>query len=165
MRPRIAFAAPFAAFLAGTGGLLSPAAEAQTGEAASCAQRLDAQLRRLSEQCVQDLVGFTASLPKGNARIASEKDKYYIRLRHLENGLQAECVSKENFPYMKPDTEAQLKALGWTPPDVEFGGFKRSFTEADVRSGVVARALLEALRAYGMAPGEAISVTISQGDT
>ena len=143
--------------------LLPPGAGAQTGGEA-CAQKLDAQLRRFSEQCVKDLVAFTASLPKGEARIASEKDKYYVRILRTENGLQGETVSKQNFPFLKPETETALKALGWTPPDVEFGGFKRIFAEPEVRSGSAALDVVKALQAYGIGPGEAVSVTVSEAE-
>lgn len=139
-------------------------ARAQTGSEPSCAQKLDAQLRRFSEQCVKDLIGFTASLPKGQARIASEKEKYYVRILRTETGLEGETVSKQNFPFLKPETETALKALGWTPPDVEFGGFKRNFGESDVRSGSAAAEVVKALQAYGLTPGEAVSVTIGEGE-
>lgn len=137
-------------------------AQAQTGNEASCGQKLDAQLRRFSEECVRDVVSFTASLPKGDARIASEADKYYVRILRGENGLGAETVSKQNLPYLKPETEVALKALGWTPPDVEFGGFKRSFTDADVRSGVAAEAVVRALETFGLKAGEATAVSVSE---
>ena len=157
MRRIAAFAA-----LIGAVVVLPPGAGAQTGGEASCAQKLDAQLRRFSEQCVKDLVSFTASLPKGEARIASEKDKFYVRLLRTENELGGETVSKQNFPYLKPETETALKALGWMPPDVEFGGFKRTFTDADVRSGTAAQDVVKTLEAFGLKAGDATSVSVSE---
>ena len=145
--------------------LLSSSAGAQTNSDTSCGQKLSEQLRRFNEQCLAELVTFTASLPKGNARIASEKDKYYVRLVRAGNELQGEAVSKQNLPFVKPETEDALKNLGWTPPEVEFGGYKRVFGEAEVRSGVAARELAKALQAYGLTAGEAISVTVAESDT
>lgn len=144
--------------------LLFGSASAQTGGDTSCAQRLDQQLRRLSEQCVAQLVMFTGSLPKGSARIASEKDKYYVSISRTADGVLAESVSRQNFPFMKPEIEQTLKALGWTPPDVEFGGFKREFAQGDVQSGGAAREIVKALQAFGIAPGEAISLTVAEGE-
>ena len=134
----------------------------QTTEEPSCAQKLTEQLRRFNEQCIGDLVTFTAALPKGVTRIASEKDKYYVELSTKENGLQGEAVSKQNYPFLTADTENKLKELGWTPPDVEFGGFKRLFGDQDLKSGRAAQAVVQALQAYGMKPGEAISVTVTE---
>jgi hypothetical protein len=76
--------------------------------------------------------------------------------------MQAESVSRQNFPYVKPETEQALKSLGWTPPEVEFGGFKREFGEGDVKSGSAAQEIAKALQAFGMTPGEAISVTAAE---
>lgn len=142
--------------------ILVGSAAAQTGDDTSCAQKLDQQLRRFNEQCVAQLVTFTESLPKGSARIASEKDKYYVSISRTGNGMQAESVSRQNFPYVKPETEQALKSLGWTPPEVEFGGFKREFGEGDVKSGSAAQEIAKALQAFGMTPGEAISVTAAE---
>ena len=144
--------------------LLASGADAQTNPDTSCAQKLSEQLRRFNEQCISELVTFTASLPKGSGRIASERDKYYIQLVRAGEGLEAESVSKQNFPYLKRETEDALKALGWTPPDVEFGGYKRVFEVADVRSGAAAQEVAKALQAYGLATGEAISITVTEAD-
>jgi hypothetical protein len=121
-------------------------------------------LRRFNEQCLTEVVTFTGSLPKGSARIASEKDKYYVTVSRSGNGVEAESVSRQNFPYTKPETEQALKSLGWTPPEVEFGGFKRAFGDADVRSGSAAQEIAKALQAFGMKTGEAISVTVAEAE-
>lgn len=140
------------------------AAKAQTNDEASCAQKLTEQLRRINEKCIRDLVAFTASLPKGSARIASEKDRYYVDLSRAEDGLRGESVSKQNFAFMTAETQDKLKVLGWTPPDVEFGGFKRMFSNQDVQSGAAAQDVIKALEAYGMKTGEAISVSVAEGE-
>ena len=144
--------------------LLASAAGAQTNPDTSCAQKLSEQLRRFNEQCISELVTFTASLPKGNGRIASERDKYYVQVVRAGDGLEAESVSRQNFPFVKRETEEALKALGWTPPDVEFGGYKRAFAAADVRSGTAAQEVAKALQAYGLTSGEAISITVTETD-
>lgn len=140
--------------------VLGTAARAQTGSGTSCAEQVDEQLRRFSEQCIGEVLTKTQALPNGSARIASEKDKYFIKLSRVPNGLEAESVSRQNDPYLKPETEQALKALGWTPPEVEFGGFKRRFGDADVRSGGAAREIVKAFQAFGLMPGEAISITV-----
>ena len=144
--------------------LLASGAGAQTSSDTSCAQKLSEQLRRFNEQCVSEFVTFTASLPKGNGRIASERDKYYVRLVRAGEGLEAESVSRQNLPFVTREMEDALKALGWTPPDVEFGGYKRVFAAADVRSGTAAQEVVKALQAYGLSTGEAISITVSEAD-
>ena len=141
---------------------MGPTADAQTAGEPTCAEKLTEQLRRFNEQCIGDLVTFTAAMPKGVTRIASEKDKYYVELSTKDNGLQGESVSKQNYPFLTAETESKLKDLGWTPPDVEHGGFKRMFGDQDVKSGRAAQAVIQALQAYGMQPGEAISVTVTE---
>jgi hypothetical protein len=143
---------------------LASAAMAQTGSDTSCAERSDQQLRRFNEQCIGQVLAFTETMPKGSATIASEKDKYYVKISRAGGGLQAESVSRQNFPYLKPETEQALKSLGWTPPDVEFGGFKREFGDQDVKSGGAAQEIAKALQAFGMMPGEAISITVAGGE-
>ena len=144
---------------------LASTAQAQTGSPNSCAERLDQQLRRFSEQCIGQVVGFVQTLPRGSATIASEQHKYYVKLSRTPNGLQAESVSRQNFPYLKPETEQALKSLGWTPPEVEFGGFKRVFSQQDLRSESAAQEIAKALQAFGLASGEAISLTVTEAES
>lgn len=153
--------ARWAGALAIAGAVIAMAPASAQAPAESCGQTLTQQLRRLSEECIRDLMSYTASLPEGSATIFSEKDKYFVKLTKAGNGLQGEAVSKQNFPLMKDDTAERLKSLGWMAPDVEFGGFKKTFAEQDLRSGKAAKDVTNALQAYGMAPGEAISITVS----
>lgn len=136
-------------------------ASTQAGDEASCGQKLTQQLRRFNERCVGEAMAFAATLPQGSATIYSEKDKYFVKLSKAGTGLQGEAVSKQNYPLMTDETAGQLKALGWMAPDVEFGGFKKTFSDQDIRSGAAAQEVAKALRAYGMAPGDAIALTVS----
>jgi hypothetical protein len=137
-------------------------AQATPGE--SCGEKLTNQLRRFNEKCLGDLVAYVGGAPKGTARIVNEAEKYWIKLAHTDEGLRAEGVSKAEYPLMKPDTESGLKALGWQPPENEFGSFWRVFGRDDIGNGKAAEELAKALRAYGMAPGEAISITAGPQD-
>ena len=78
--------------------------------------------------------------------------------------MRAEAVSKANYPFMREEAAAALKANGWSAPDNEFGDFWRVFSADDVRRGGVAQELEKALGAYGLSPGEALSVSASDKD-
>jgi hypothetical protein len=145
-------------------GAVSPAALAQATPGESCGEKLTNQLRRFNEKCLADLVAYVGGAPKGTARIVNEAEKYWIKLAHTDEGVRAEGVSKAEYPLMKPDTEAGLKALGWQPPENEFGSFWRVFGGSEVGNGKAAEELAKALRAYGIAPGEAISITAGPQD-
>jgi hypothetical protein len=141
-----------------------PIALAQPVAGQGCGEALSEQLRRFNETCLRDLVAFVAAAPKASARVASEKDKIYIKLMKGERGLRAEAVSKANYPFMRDEAAAALKANGWSAPDNEFGDFWRLFSADDVRRGGAAQELEKALRAYGLSPGEALSVSASDKD-
>jgi hypothetical protein len=64
-----------------------------------------------------------------------------------ERGLRAEAVSKANYPFMRDEPAAALKANGWSAPDNESGDFWRLFSADDVRGGSDAQELKKALRA------------------
>jgi hypothetical protein len=145
-------------------GAASATALAQATPGESCGEKLTNQLRRFNEKCLADLVAYVGGVPKGTARIVNEAEKYWIKLAHTDEGVRAEGVSKAEYPLMKPDTESGLKALGWQPPENEFGSFWRVFGGGDVGNGKAAEELAKALRAYGMAPGEAISITAGPQD-
>lgn len=132
-----------------------------TVAAESCGERLTDQLRRFNEKCLNDVVAFIASSPSGSARILNEAEKYWVKIARNGDGLQAEAVSKTNYPLMKPDTETALKNLGWNAPEEEFGNFKKVFARELIGNGAAAQELAKALQAYGMSAGEAISVTAS----
>jgi hypothetical protein len=144
-------------------GASPPTAVAQASPE-PCGEKLTNQLRRFSEKCLADLVAYVGSAPKGSARILNETEKYWIKLGRTDEGLRAEGVSKAEYPFLKPDTEAGLKTLGWKPPENEFGSFWKVFGRAEVSSGTAAEELAKALRAYGITPGEAISITAGPQD-
>jgi hypothetical protein len=68
------------------------------------------------------------------------------------------------YPFMRDEAAAAPKANGWSAPDNEFGDSWRLFSADDVRGGRVAQELEKALGAYGLSPGEALSVTASDKD-
>ena len=135
-------------------------APAQQGAEPSCAETLTEQLRRFSDKCVSDLVTYVASQPTMAAKIYSEKEKYYVALTRTDEGLLMEAVSKANHPLMKPDTPDLLKQLGWEAPENESDNWKKSVSRDAVRNGDASRQVIEALGAYGLKPGEAVSLTI-----
>src|SRR3954451_2792613 len=134
-------------------GAVAPAALAQATPGESCGEKLTNQLRRFNEKCLGDLVAYVGAAPKGTARIVNEAEKYWIKLAHTDEGLRVEGVSKAEYPLMKPDTEAGLKALGWQPPEHECGSFRIVFGRAEVTSVAAAEELGKVLRAYGITPG------------
>src|SRR5215207_6834976 len=112
--------------LIGIGALLAEAAAlrpmeapAQADDGQMCAGLLTQQLRRFSDKCMSDLVGYVASHPQTGARISSEREKYHVTLIRDAKGFRAEAVSQFNFPMMKDETAAALKRLGWEPPENE----------------------------------------------
>jgi hypothetical protein len=151
---------PMVGFAFATLGIGVIPAKPQTGDGQSCAETLTEQLRRFSQKCVSDLVTFVASKPKMAARIYSDKEKYYVSLTQADDGLLAEAVSKYNFPLMKDDTPETLKRLGWSAPENESDNWKKKIASDRVKNGAAADELSEALAAYGLKQGEAISLTI-----
>jgi hypothetical protein len=144
--------------------LQSTTSSAQLNEAPSCAEKMTEQLRRFSEKCVSDLVNFVATQPGLTAKIYSEKEKYYVTLRRVDDALVAEAVSKFNHPLMKADTPDILKQRGWSPPENEADNWKKQLPAASVRSGSAAEEISRALAAYGLQPDEAMSITIATGN-
>ncbi len=138
----------------------SAAAVAQQDNEASCTGTMTQQLRRFSEKCLSDLVGFVGSQPGMAAKIYSEKEKYFVSLIRTDDGLLAEAVSKYNYPLMKPDTPDLLKQLGWAPPENESDNWKKKFSLDRGTGGDAAQEVSRALSAYGLKQGEAISLTI-----
>lgn len=136
-----------------------PGAAQQAAESQSCAGELTDQLRRFNEQCLSDLVGFVASKPKATARVLGEKAKFYVQLTRGPNGLDAEAVSRANFPFMTPDTGEALKSLGWAPPENEQGNYRKHYGTGDPAR--TAEDIAKTLAAYGLAKGEAISLTVA----
>jgi hypothetical protein len=126
----------------------------------SCSETLTEQLRRFSEKCLSDLVSFVASQPNMSAKVYSEKEKYYLVLTRMDDGMLIEAVSKANYPLMKADTPDILKQLGWAPPENEADNWKKKMSSDSVRDGSAARQISEALAAYGLKQGEAISLTV-----
>ena len=135
-------------------------AVAQQGDEATCTGTMTQQLRRLSEKCLSDLATFVASQPNMTAKVYSEKDKYFVTIIRTDDGLFAQAVSKFNYPLMKEDTPEALKRLGWTPPENESDNWNKKISIDQVRAGAVAQELSQALSAYGLKPGEAISLTV-----
>ncbi len=133
---------------------------AQQSAEPSCSETLTQQLRRFSEKCLSDLVAFVASQPNMTAKIYSEQEKYYLVLTRTDDGMLAEAVSKANYPLMKADTPDILKQLGWAPPENESDNWKKKISSDNVRNGSAARQISEALAAYGLKQGEAISLTV-----
>ena len=94
-----------------------PAQSQQPAESQSCSGKMTEQLRRFNEQCLTDLVSFVASQPKASARVLGEKLKFSVQLTRTGAGLDAEAVSRANFPFMEAKTADALKQLGWSPPE------------------------------------------------
>jgi alpha-mannosidase len=136
-----------------------PTAAQQSAEP-SCSETLTEQLRRFSEKCLSDLVSFVASQPNMSAKVYSEKEKYYLVLTRMDDGMLIEAVSKANYPLMKADTPDILKQLGWAPPENESDNWKKKMSSDSARDGSAARQISEALAAYGLKQGEAISLTV-----
>ena len=136
------------------------AAVAQQGDEASCAGTMTQQLRRFSEKCLSDLVTFVASQPDMTAKVYSEKEKYFVSVIRTGDGLLAEAVSKFNYPLMKEDTPEALKRFGWMPPENESDNWNKKIPADQIRAGAAAQELSRALAAYGLKPGEAISLTV-----
>jgi hypothetical protein len=136
------------------------AAEAQQAEGQSCAENLTQQLRRFSEKCLADLVSYVASQPKMSAKIYGETEKFYISVTRDGDGIKADAVSKFNYPLMKEEAEKTLKQLGWQAPENESDDWTKHFGGDRVRSGAAAEDLVKALAAYGLKPGQAISLTV-----
>jgi len=133
---------------------------AQQSEGQSCTEKLTEQLRRFSEKCLSDLVSYVASQPKMAAKIFSETDKYYILVAHDGDGVRAEAVSKFNYPLMRNETADALKQLGWMAPENESANWKKQYGREPITTGAAAQDLAKALAAYGLTPGEAVSLTI-----
>lgn len=136
------------------------AAVAQQGDEASCSGTMTQQLRRFSEKCLSDLVTFVASQPDMTAKVYSEKEKYFVSIVRADDGLLAEAVSKFNYPFMKEDTPEALKRLGWRAPENESDNWNKKILTDQVKAGAAAQELSQALAAYGLKQGEAISLTI-----
>jgi hypothetical protein len=139
---------------------VSGAAVAQQAEETSCSGTMTQQLRRFSEKCLSDLVTFVATQPDMTAKVYSEKEKYFVAVIRTDDGLLAEAVSKFNYPFMKEDTPEVLKRFGWMPPENESDNWKKKITSDQVRAGAAAQELSQALAAYGLKQGEAISLTV-----
>ncbi|WP_046866652.1 TY-Chap domain-containing protein [Microvirga massiliensis] len=137
-------------------------ASAQQDASQSCTGQLTEQLRRYSEKCLSELLEYVASQPQTGARISSESEKYYILLVKDAKGFRAEAVSKSNFPMIKDETADTLKRLGWAPPENENDNWKRPIEADRAQAGATARVLAEALEAYGLKKGEAISLTVGR---
>jgi hypothetical protein len=133
---------------------------AQQGDEASCSGTMTQQLRRFSEKCLSDLVTFVASQPDMTAKVYSEKEKYFVSVIRAEDGLLAQAISKFNYPLMKDDTPEALKRLGWMPPENESDNWNKKIPSDQVRAGAAAQELSQALAAYGLKQGEAISLTV-----
>jgi hypothetical protein len=133
---------------------------AQQNTEPSCAETLTEQLRRFSEKCISDLVKFVSSKQEMSAKIYSEKEKYYLVITRTNGGLLAEAVSKFNYPLMKAETPDTLKRLGWAPPENESDNWKKNVSSDSVNNGDAAREVSEALSAYGLKQGEAMSLTV-----
>jgi hypothetical protein len=118
------------------------------------------QLRRFSEKCLSDLVSFVAAQPDMTAKVYSEKEKYYVTVIRADDGLLLEAVSKFNYPLMNSDTPEALKRLGWAPPENEADNWSKKISNDQVRAGNAARELSDALSAYNLKQGEAISLTV-----
>src|SRR5215218_4269704 len=116
-----------------------PAQSQQPTESQSCSGKMTEQLRRFNEQCLTDLVSYVASQPKASARVLGEKLKFYVQLTRTGAGLDAEAVSRANFPFMEAKT-------------------------ADAPPARTAEELAKALSAYGLTSGEAMSLTIGTQD-
>lgn len=140
---------------AGSGG-----AVAQQPDQASCAGIMTEQLKSFSEKCLSDLATFVASQPEMAAKVYSEKDKSYLTLTRTDDGLLAEAVSKFNHPLMRADTPDILKRLGWAAPENESDNWKKAISGASLSNDGAARELGDALEAYGLKQGEAISLTV-----
>ena len=92
------------------------------------------------------------------ARIESEGEKYYVLLIKDAKGFRAEAVSKFNYAFMRDETAATLKRLGWAPPENENDNWKKSVE--GTAGGTAAKEVMDALQAYGLTPGEAVSLTV-----
>ncbi len=144
--------------LVGAAAFAPAGSDAQTGDAQSCAGPLTQQLRRFSEKCLGGLVAYVAAQPRAGAKISSERDNYYVLLVKDAKGFRIEAVSKFNYPMMPDETAARLKRLGWAVPENE-GDNLRKAADAD-KPADVAHDTVEALQAYGMKPGDAVSLTV-----
>jgi hypothetical protein len=139
---------------------ISGTALAQPENGLSCAETMTEQLRRYSESCLSDLISFVASQPDMTAKVYNEKEKYYVVLTRTNHGLLAEAVSKFNYPLMKADTPDILKHLGWAAPENESDNWKKDISRDKVKTGGAVQELSNALSAYGLRQGEAISLTV-----
>lgn len=131
--------------------------KAQPSDGQPCTGQLAGQPRRFSASCISDLVAFVASQPQAKARIAGESEKYYVLLIKDAKGFRAEAVGKFNFPFMRDETAAALERLGWAPPENENDNWKKL---GGATAEAVSRDVIEALQAYGLKPGEAVSLTV-----
>ena len=150
-------------FLTAVPALEAPApAWAQEAKSQSCGEPLTEQLRRFNEQCLADLVAFIASTPDLSARISGEAEKFYVAVNRHDGRLVAEAVSKFNYPLIKPDAPDRLKQLGWAAPESEADNWKKDLGDG-APGGGGARVIADALEAYGLKPGEAMSLTVAKG--
>jgi hypothetical protein len=145
--------------LMGSCALAPTAAQAQE-DGQSCTGQLTQQLRRFSEKCISDLVGYVASQSEMGVRISSESGNYYVLLVNDAKGFRAEAVSKFNFPMVRDETIDSLKRLGWAPPENESDNWKKPIDADRANTGTAAEDVTEALEAYGLKKGEAISLTV-----
>jgi hypothetical protein len=129
-------------------------------EAPSCSETMTQQLRRFSESCIAEIVGYVASRPELSARISGEKEKFYVVVVRHGDALVAEAISKFNYPLMKPDTPDLLKQMGWQAPENESDNWKKALGSDAATAEGAAQEVSRALAAYGLKPGEAMSVTI-----
>lgn len=143
------------------GTALPVTTQAQESQGQSCGESLTQQLRRFSEKCIADLVAFVVSTPDRSARIAGEAEKFYVALNRQDGKLVAEAVSKFNYPMLKPETAERLKQLGWAAPENESDNWKKDL--GSTPNETAARDIADALAAYGLKPGEAMSLTVATG--
>jgi hypothetical protein len=125
----------------------------------SCTGPLTEQLRRFSEQCISDVIGYIASHPAMGARISGESEKFYVTVVKDAKGFRAEAVSKFNFPLVRDETIDSLKRLGWVPPENESDNWKKPVSAEN--TGAAAEDVAKALEAYGLKKGEAMSLTVA----
>ena len=129
----------------------------------SCSGNMTEQLRRFNEQCLTEAVSYVVSQPKAAARVLGEELKFFVQFQRTGAELEAEAVSRANFPFMEAGTADTLKELGWMPPDNEVGNFRKRFV-ADAPAAGTAEDLARALMAYGLRRGDAISLTVGTQD-
>jgi hypothetical protein len=140
---------------------LAPTAAKAQEDSQLCTGQLTQQLRRFSDKCISDLVGYVSSQSEMGARISSERENYYVLLVKDAKGFRAEAVSKFNFPMVRDETIDSLKRLGWAPPENEGDNWKKPIDADRANTGAAAEDVTKALEAYGLKKGEAISLMVN----